>query len=46
MYEYFNKEGLKATPQDMGRLTKLLGHEPRSFEAFAQETARAWKVEA
>jgi uncharacterized protein YbjT (DUF2867 family) len=46
MYEYFNKEGLKATPQDLERLTKLLGHAPRSFEAFAKETAGTWKVMA
>jgi uncharacterized protein YbjT (DUF2867 family) len=46
MYEYFNKEGLKATPEDIARQTKLLGHAPRSFEAFAQETAKAWKVAA
>jgi uncharacterized protein YbjT (DUF2867 family) len=46
MYEFFNKEGLKATSQDIERLTKLLGHAPRSFEDFAQEIAKEWKVVA
>ncbi len=42
MYEYFQREGLEATREDINRLTKVLGHAPRSFEAFARETAEAW----
>lgn len=43
MYEFFQKEGLKATKADIDRLTKLLGHPPRRFEDFANETAKMWK---
>lgn len=42
MYEFFQKEGLLATPQAIERLTKLLGHAPRSYEAFVNETAKMW----
>jgi uncharacterized protein YbjT (DUF2867 family) len=42
MYEFFQKEGLKATDEDIERQTKLLGHAPRSFENFARETAAMW----
>lgn len=40
MYAFFQEKGLKAVPSDVERLTKLLGHAPRRFEDFAQETAR------
>lgn len=43
MYEFFQKEGLLATPQAIERLTKLLGHAPRSYDAFVNETAKMWK---
>ncbi|HEY3449451.1 MAG TPA: NmrA family NAD(P)-binding protein [Myxococcales bacterium] len=42
MYDYFQKEGLKASAQAIARQTKLLGHAPRRFEAFAAETAAVW----
>ena len=42
MYHYFQQHGLKATPEAIARQTRLLGHAPRSFEAFADETAAAW----
>jgi len=42
MYAFFQEHGLRATPQALDRLTALLGHPPRSFEAFAEETAAAW----
>jgi hypothetical protein len=44
MYAFFQKSGLKATGADIDRLTKLLGHAPRSFEDFAAETASAWRA--
>jgi uncharacterized protein YbjT (DUF2867 family) len=44
MFAFFQKNGLKATAADVERLTKLLGHAPRSFEAFAAETASAWRA--
>jgi uncharacterized protein YbjT (DUF2867 family) len=44
MYAFFQEKGLKATPEDVARLTSLLGHAPRRFDAFAAETARAWSA--
>lgn len=44
MYAFFQKSGLKATGADIDRLTKLLGHAPRSFEDFAAESASAWRA--
>ena len=43
MYDFFQKQGLKASPEAIDRLTGLLGHAPRSFGAFASETAAAWR---
>ena len=43
MYAFFQQKGLKASNEAIDRLTTLLGHSPRSFEAFATETAAAWK---
>jgi uncharacterized protein YbjT (DUF2867 family) len=43
MYEFFQEKGLKATPAGIEKLTRMLGHAPRSFGAFAAETAAAWK---
>lgn len=43
MYAHFQADGLKASPEAIERQTTLLGHPPRSFEAFAAETAAAWK---
>jgi hypothetical protein len=40
MYEFFQKNGLKATPADVDSMARLLGRAPRSFEDFAMETAR------
>lgn len=42
MYEFFQREGLQATREDLDRQTKILGKAPRSFEAYARETADAW----
>jgi len=43
MYEHFQKNGLIASGEAIRRQTKLLGHAPRGFDAFAQETAAAWR---
>jgi uncharacterized protein YbjT (DUF2867 family) len=43
MFDYFQKQGLKASPEAVARQTRLLGHAPRSFDAFAEETAASWK---
>lgn len=42
MYAYIQEQGLKASSQALARQTTLIGHAPRSFEAFAEETAAAW----
>jgi uncharacterized protein YbjT (DUF2867 family) len=43
MNDFFIQEGLIASADDIERLTKLLGHKPRSFDAFTKEAAEAWK---
>jgi uncharacterized protein YbjT (DUF2867 family) len=37
MYAHFLEHGLTATAEEVEKLTKLLGHAPRSFDAFAKE---------
>jgi uncharacterized protein YbjT (DUF2867 family) len=44
MYEYFQKEGLVASADALATQRRLLGHDPRSFESYAQEMAAAWKA--
>jgi uncharacterized protein YbjT (DUF2867 family) len=39
---YFDR-GFASTETEVARLTKLLGHTPRSYEEFATETAETWK---
>ncbi len=43
MYDFFQKSGLKASPEAIARQTKLLGHAPRSYATFVEETAAGWK---
>ncbi len=42
MYEFFQREGLQATREDVALQTKILGKAPRAFEAYARETAEVW----
>jgi uncharacterized protein YbjT (DUF2867 family) len=42
MYAHIQEQGLKASSQALARQATLIGHAPRSFEAFAEETAAAW----
>jgi uncharacterized protein YbjT (DUF2867 family) len=42
MYRQYQEKGLIATADELNRLQKLLGHPPRSFDAFAAEMAKAW----
>ena len=46
MYEAFQRYGLKGSREALARQTRLLGHAPRSFEAFVRETAQAWMTAA
>ena len=43
MYRYFQQQGLKATAEAIDRQTRLIGHAPRSFKAFAAEMASVWR---
>jgi uncharacterized protein YbjT (DUF2867 family) len=42
MFAFFQKNGLKAAPGTVEKLTKVLGHAPRRYEDFVAETARMW----
>ncbi|GAB3202430.1 uncharacterized protein YbjT (DUF2867 family) [Pontibacter aydingkolensis] len=44
MYEYFQEQGLKATSEDIERVTALLGHAPRSFKDYTKEATKEWSV--
>lgn len=46
MYAWFQAYGLVATPRELEQLTAVLGHSPRNFETFTQETAAAWSTTA
>ena len=43
MYEYFQKRGLGASPEDLALGEKAVGHPLRSFDAYVAECAAAWK---
>jgi uncharacterized protein YbjT (DUF2867 family) len=42
MFRHFQEAGLRSTAEADERLQALIGHRPRSFEAFARETAETW----
>jgi uncharacterized protein YbjT (DUF2867 family) len=46
MYEFFQREGLKATREDIERQTKILGKAPRKYEDYVRETVEAWSRSA
>jgi uncharacterized protein YbjT (DUF2867 family) len=43
MLQGYFERGFASTETEVARLTKLLGHKPRSYEEFAAETAVSWK---
>jgi uncharacterized protein YbjT (DUF2867 family) len=43
MFQGYFDRGFASTETEVVRLTKLLGHTPRSYEQFATETAESWK---
>jgi uncharacterized protein YbjT (DUF2867 family) len=43
MFQGYLERGFVAEAEDAPILTKLLGHEPRSYEDFANETMREWQ---
>ena len=44
MFQGYIERGFGAEDGDIETLTKLLGHSPRKYADFADETARAWKT--
>jgi uncharacterized protein YbjT (DUF2867 family) len=45
MYDYFQKHGLIATPEDFAEQYKVLGHAPRRFDDFVAEIVPIWQRE-
>jgi hypothetical protein len=43
MFQGYLERGFAAEKDDLKTLTELLGHAPRSYEAFARETALEWQ---
>jgi uncharacterized protein YbjT (DUF2867 family) len=43
MYAHFQRYGLKSTDEAIARQTRLLGHGPRTYQDFVNETATAWR---
>ena len=44
MFQGYLERGFVAQDDDTAILTKLLGHEPRAYEDFANETMREWQI--
>ncbi|AMX99495.1 NmrA/HSCARG family protein [Mesorhizobium ciceri] len=42
MFGRYQSDGAVATTNDIAHLTKLLGHAPRSYSAFAKDAATQW----
>jgi uncharacterized protein YbjT (DUF2867 family) len=42
MLEGYVERGLASTDADVRRVTKLIGHAPRTYDAFVQEAAASW----
>jgi uncharacterized protein YbjT (DUF2867 family) len=45
MFQGYFDRGFASTEKELARMTKLLGHVPRSYEDFASETASLWRLE-
>ena len=45
MYQGYLERGFAAQEKDVETLTELLGHAPRTYEAFARETADTWNAQ-
>jgi hypothetical protein len=44
MFAGYLERGFAAQENDIETLTALLGHAPRTYEAFAHETAETWNA--
>jgi uncharacterized protein YbjT (DUF2867 family) len=45
MYQGYLERGFAAEPGDIETLTALLGHAPRTYEAFARDCADRWRIQ-
>jgi uncharacterized protein YbjT (DUF2867 family) len=45
MFQGYFDRGFASTETELARMTKLLGHAPRSYEDFATETATLWNAQ-
>ncbi|MBB6143859.1 uncharacterized protein YbjT (DUF2867 family) [Silvibacterium bohemicum] len=45
MFQGYFDRGFASTETEVTRITKLLGHAPRSYEQFAADTVQLWKSE-
>jgi uncharacterized protein YbjT (DUF2867 family) len=43
MYQYFQNHGLLADQADLEKQVAIVGHPPRSFDAFVTELTRSWQ---
>jgi uncharacterized protein YbjT (DUF2867 family) len=43
MYQFFQDHGFHASAADLAEQRKVVGHDPRKFDAFVVEIAPAWK---
>ncbi len=43
MYEFFQRQGLRASEADFALQAKVLGHLPRNFHTFVEETVTTWE---
>lgn len=46
MYQFFQDRGFRASAADLTEQRKVVGHDPRRFDAFVAEVAPAWKSAA
>lgn len=46
MYKFFQEYGLVASKRDLSEQAKILGHPPRTFDAYVREVTAAWKAGA
>lgn len=42
MYQYFQQHGLLASEEELAQQEAIVGHPPRSFDAFVTELVEAW----
>ena len=43
MYRFYQEQGLVASREDLAEQAKILGHSPRTFDAYVREVTTAWR---